>query len=431
MKQEIFDIPAPGIAFIKQQLYAYTHGFETAVCLDNNGLPNALGYHRYEMVAGFGARAILRVEEAGNAFEQLNTFYHKHQSWLLGYFSYDLKNEVEKLTSTNYDGLGFPALYFFVPEILVLVNNSHVTILCDNPDAVWQKILSAPAIKGEGRASVDFCARIDKAAYIDKVEKLRMHIEEGDVYELNLCMEFFAKNAVFNPLESYLNLRHLSPVPFGAYTKVDNNLFALCASPERFLMKQGSKLVSQPIKGTAKRGINTANDEKLKNELKNSEKERAENVMIVDLVRNDLGRSATTGTVKVEELFGIYTFTQLHQMVSTIIAQLNPETNFIAAIKNAFPMGSMTGAPKVKAMQLIEQYEESKRGIYSGSVGYISPDGDFDFNVVIRSLLYNRQNGYASYHVGSAITYDSKPEDEYDECILKALAIKQLFDTKI
>lgn len=394
-------------------------------------MKNALGYHAYEFVAGIGAKAVLRVDEVGNAFEQLLGFYQQHKSWLLGYFSYDLKNEVENLSSHNSDGLSFPALYFFVPQVLVLIKENTVTIACDNPQEAWQNILAAPVIETEGATTANFCAKVDKPTYIKKVEKLRKHIEEGDVYELNLCMEFFANNAEINPLNTYRSLQQISPVPFGAYCKLENNLYALCASPERFLMKQGTKLISQPIKGTAKRSKNNQQDEALKKELQNSEKERAENVMIVDLVRNDLARSAFTGTIKVEELFGIYSFAQVHQMISTISAHIRPEINSIEALKNAFPMGSMTGAPKVKAMELIEYFEESRRGLYSGTIGYITPDGNFDFNVVIRSLLYNHQKGYASYHVGSAITYDSNPEAEYDECILKALAIKQLFKPKI
>jgi para-aminobenzoate synthetase component I len=189
------------------------------------------------------------------------------------------------------------------------------------------------------------------------------------------------------------------------------------------LKKEGNRLISQPIKGTIRRGENEAEDQLLRQQLRNDEKELAENMMIVDLVRNDLARSARTGSVKVEEMFGIYAFRQVHQMISTVTAQLKEAIPFTEAIRQAFPMGSMTGAPKIRAMELIDQYEQSRRGLFSGAVGYITPEGDFDFNVVIRSILYNAANHYLSFHVGSAITYDSVPEKEYEECLLKAQAI--------
>jgi para-aminobenzoate synthetase component 1 len=217
----------------------------------------------------------------------------------------------------------------------------------------------------------------------------------------------------------------LSKAPFSCYFKFDGK-YLLSASPERFLKKQGSKLISMPIKGTARRGKNIEDDLALRRKLLADQKERSENVMIVDLVRNDLSRSSVEGSVKVEELFGIKTFPQVHQMVSTITGVLRDDVHFVDAIRNAFPMGSMTGAPKVRAMELIEQYEKSKRGLYSGAVGYITPEGDFDFNVVIRSLLYNSLNHYLSFHVGSAIVFDSAPEKEYEECLLKAKALIQV-----
>jgi para-aminobenzoate synthetase component 1 len=154
-----------------------------------------------------------------------------------------------------------------------------------------------------------------------------------------------------------------------------------------------------------------------------SEKEKAENLMIVDLVRNDLARSSKTGSVKVEELFGIYSFSQVHQMISTVSSQIKETTSAVEAIKNAFPMGSMTGAPKVMAMELIEKYENTKRGLYSGAIGYFAPNSDFDFNVVIRSIQYNESKQYLNFEVGSAITYDSDANLEYEECLLKAQAM--------
>jgi para-aminobenzoate synthetase component 1 len=223
----------------------------------------------------------------------------------------------------------------------------------------------------------------------------------------------------------FRNLGKLSPNPFSALYKV-NNKWLICASPERFLKKEGSKIFSQPIKGTAKRSAEKKKDEENRINLGSSQKERSENVMVVDLVRNDLSRVCKKGTVKVEELYGIYSFPQVHQMISTISGELKEGILFAEIIRACFPMGSMTGAPKKRVMELIEQYEKTKRGIFSGAVGYISPTGDFDFNVVIRSIMYNAPAHYLSFQAGSAITFYSDPAQEWEECLVKAEAIKKV-----
>lgn len=431
MAQQKFIIPAQTLPAFKTSLYTYANSFNTCLCLDNNQNQNACGYSSYDMVVGMGAKATLKLDDENGAFERLKQFQAEHNSWLLGYLGYDLKNGLEKLTSNNSDGLGFAPLYFFVPEVVVLLITNSVEIIADDPSFIYQAILNTKHDEEITQTNVQFIPRVGRGEYIEKVEKVRQHIAEGDVYEMNLCMEFYANNVEIAPLQTHLRLLKISPVPFAAYGKFGSGHYAMCASPERFIKKQGGKLISQPIKGTAKRGQNPAGDEALKDNLRNSEKEMAENVMIVDLVRNDLARSAVAGSVKVEELFGIYSFPQVHQMISTVTAQLQPNVHWADALAKTFPMGSMTGAPKVMAMQLIEQYEESKRGLFSGAMGYLTPDGDFDFNVVIRSLLYNAQNKYLSYHVGGAITYDSVAQEEFDECMVKALAINSLWGGKI
>ena len=241
-------------------------------------------------------------------------------------------------------------------------------------------------------------------------------------YEINFCQEFFAENTSINTVDIYEKLNAISQAPFTAYCKFGEH-YLICASPERFLQKRSNTLTAQPIKGTTKRALIKADDERLIQELQNSEKERSENVMIVDLVRNDLSRIAKSGTVRVDELFGIYSFKQVHHMISTISCEVKKDVSFTDIIKNTFPMGSMTGAPKVSAMKLIDHFESTKRGLYSGAMGYIDPEGDFDFNVVIRSILYNKENKYLSFMVGSAITDKSDPEKEYEECLLKAKAM--------
>lgn len=358
---------------------------------------------------------------AGNSFDELKNFYAAHQQWIFGYFSYDLKNEIEALYSNRPDGLNFADLYFFVPKYLIAFKNGSAEVLIGD-QSVLEEIESAAFENKKQAKAVQISSRLSRDQYIVKVEALRNHIHRGDIYEINFCQEFFAENAEINPIHTFEALNHVSPTPFAGYFKVYDK-YILSATPERFLCKSGSKLTSQPIKGTAKRSSDPEEDKAIKLQLRNDIKEQAENVMIVDLVRHDLTKSAVKGSVTVDELFGIYSFPQVHQMISTISCELNPEIHFIDAIKNTFPMGSMTGAPKVKAMKLIEEHEVTKRGIYSGSFGYITPDGDFDFNVVIRSILYDAESKYLSFQVGGAITYESNALSEYEECLLKASAI--------
>jgi para-aminobenzoate synthetase component 1 len=248
------------------------------------------------------------------------------------------------------------------------------------------------------------------------------HIHRGDIYEANFCMEFYANNAVIEPLEIYQKLNNISKPPFATFYR-NQHQYLLCASPERYIRKEANKIISQPIKGTAKRFTDSVLDENSKTELATNPKERSENIMIVDLVRNDLSHTANKGTVAVEELCGIYSFEQVHQMISTVVSTTDSSTSPIEILKTTFPMGSMTGAPKISAMKIIEELEETKRGLYSGAVGYFTPDNDFDFNVVIRSILYNAKEEYLSFSVGSAITSQSVPEMEYEECLLKAKAM--------
>lgn len=402
----------------KRKALHYANQYDVCCFLDSNKYQDK--YSEYDFILAFGSKAELKSSK-GNAFHQLRDFYEFHKQWLFGFLSYDLKNETEDLKSANPDYLNFPDLYFFVPEHLIASKSGEITIILGDK-AVLKKIHDFKITQPHNEYDLNIQSRISKNRYIRKVNELKNHINRGDIYEVNFCQEFFSANAEIDPVNTFYLLNKVSPTPFAGYFKVYKN-YILSATPERFMCKRGSKLVSQPIKGTAKRSENLIEDEKIKQQLKNDLKEQTENVMIVDLVRHDLTKSAVKGTVRVDELFGIYSFPQVHQMISTISCDLDPKVHFTEAIKNAFPMGSMTGAPKVKAMQLIEQYEESKRGVYSGSFGFISPNGDFDFNVVIRSILYNSANKYLSFQVGGAITFQSDPESEYEECLLKASAI--------
>lgn len=351
-----------------------------------------------------------------------------------GFISYDYKNKLENLTSNNTDNSCFAEHHFFTPQLLFIFENNHTQLLYNahyystsSLNKLVEKIIAQPIFNNEKKQNIVVKNKITKADYIKKVKALKKHIQLGDAYEVNFCQEFFAKNTQINPIDYYFLLNKKSPTPFSCFVKHKNN-YLLCASPERFIKKTGNSILSQPIKGTIKRGKNQLEDEQLKKELLNNPKERSENIMIVDLVRNDLSKIAKKNSVKVDELCGIYTFPQVHQMISTISAELKENTSFEQVIKALFPMGSMTGAPKISAMQLIEKYETTKRGIYSGTVGYIDSASNFDFNVVIRSITYNKKTNYLSFLVGGAITALSNAESEYEECLLKAKAMLEVLE---
>jgi para-aminobenzoate synthetase component 1 len=302
--------------------------------------------------------------------------------------------------------------------------------MCDDElEEDVQDIMSFENLKSQVSSLKSLKQRISKESYLEKVAGMLEHIHRGDIYEANFCMEFYAEDAVIDPLDIYQRLNAISEPPFAVYFK-NYRQYLLSASPERYIKKEGDKIISQPIKGTAKRSTDTAEDNAIKLELSLNEKERSENIMIVDLVRNDLSRTASKGSVEVEELCGSYTFKQVHHLISTVVSRVATGASPVDVIRTTFPMGSMTGAPKISAMQIIEKLEETKRGLYSGAVGYFTPESDFDFNVVIRSILYNEENKYVSFSVGSAITSLASPEMEYEECLLKAKAMRTVLEVR-
>ncbi len=378
----------------------------------------------FECMLAAGSKKNITVN-AGTAFETLREFYNDNKGWLFGHLGYDLKNETEKLHSKNFDGIGFDDMHFFVPEIVLQLSETEVVIFCDgNAENIFAAIQAEPLVV-VNNTSQDILIknRISKKDYISTIEKLRQHILRGDCYEINFCQEFYTNDIIIDPLSIYHRLIQLSPNPFAALYK-HNDKFCICASPERYLKKKGDKIISQPIKGTSKRDlVNPENDLQNKTYLTQNQKEKSENVMVVDLVRNDLSKVCKQGTVKVEELFGVYSFPQVHQMISTISGIVKDNIDWVDIIKATFPMGSMTGAPKKSVMELIEQYEQTRRGLFSGAIGYINPNGDFDFNVVIRSIFYNASAHYLSFQAGGGITFYSNAEDEYEECLLKAAAM--------
>ena len=395
--------------------------------MDSNDYPQR--YSSYDCMLAVDAFTSVKTDYH-NAFEDLKQYQQTTKDWLFGYLSYDLKNDVEVLHSNNFDGLDFPDLFFFQPKKIVTLKGNQIEIqyltMCDDEvEEDFEEIVKGQESRANSQEIPIIQQRISKESYINKVSKILEHIHRGDIYEANFCMEFFIDNANINPLEKFLKLNEISKSPLAVFFK-NNTHFLLSASPERYLKKEGELVISQPIKGTAKRFLDAVEDEKSKSELASDPKERTENIMISDLVRNDLSRTAQKGSVKVEELCGIYSFEQVHQMISTITSKLDQQYTVADVIKTTFPMGSMTGTPKVSVLKIIEELEETKRGLYSGAVGYFTPNSDFDFNVVIRSILYNQEKKYASFSVGSAITSQSIPKMEYEECLLKAKAMREV-----
>jgi len=407
----------------KSQLLLWSQQFREVVFLDSNDYPSK--YSSFDCVLAVDSFTSLQTDYH-NAFEDLKQYQQQSKDWLFGYLSYDLKNDTEDLYSTNFDGLEFPDLFFFQPKKLFFLKGNQIEIhylyLCDDElESDFHDIINCK-LQTKNHKPLDIKQRISKESYLSKVRSMLEHIHRGDIYEANFCMEFYAKNATIDPSNIYQKLNSISKPPFATFFK-NNQYYLLCASPERYLRKEENKVISQPIKGTAKRYSDSVLDENSKKELSENPKERSENIMIVDLVRNDLAHTATKGSVEVEELCGVYTFKQVHQMISTVISKVESTIPPIEILQTTFPMGSMTGAPKISAMKIIEELEETKRGLYSGALGYFTPTHDFDFNVVIRSILYNAQNKYLSFSVGSAITAQSIAEQEYEECLLKAKAM--------
>lgn len=422
--QKVASFPTQDIPDLKEKLIRYASNFPLAAIYDSNSsqfAANRQHYINYDLIAGFSftVDSPLTIRK----FEDLGAINENNPNWYLGYITYDVKNFIEKLYSSNPDAINWPPVLFFKPDILFLQKDEIVTVYSCMNDIDLEVFNAKKSRQNSAHFSFsepNLRPRMTKTEYLRSVSELKKEIARGNIYEINFCQEFYNTHEI-DPYESFLIINAKTPSPFAAFFKFEDK-FLLSASPERFLMKKQSKLISQPIKGTAPRGESALKDKQLVTQLKMDLKERTENIMIVDLVRNDLSRIAKKNTVRVKELCGVYSFPHVHQMISTISADL-PPISFLDIIKATFPMGSMTGAPKLSAMKLIEVFEIVKRGLYSGTVGYISPGMDFDFNVIIRSLQYNATNHYVSYMAGGAITAMSDPEKEYDECLLKAYAI--------
>ncbi len=396
------------------------------VCLlQSNGSHSFYHDDEYEFILAIGCRQQCRTEF--NAIETLQQFIDRNRGhWLFGVISYDVKNEIENLQSANPAVFSVPLVCFFIPETVILKRKN---------EPVWQYSqgsnkrlhhFSFPSLQKEPAILKPFTIQPSLQAdeYLQVVNRLKHHIQYGNIYEITFCLNFFSEDVRIHPWNTWLRLHALSPAPMACYFKA-GTLHLISSSPERFLKKKNDRLISQPIKGTIRRSAVREEDEQLKRALAESDKERSENVMIVDLVRNDLSRLARRGSVQVEELFGIYSLSHVHQMISTISCRIRPEITFADIIRATFPMGSMTGAPKISAMKLIDEYERFRRGWFSGCAGYIDPAGNFDFNVIIRSIIYDAEKNRLSFPAGSAITIGCDARQEYEECLLKALMMRK------
>jgi len=401
----------------------WANQFNIFCLLDNNQYNQ--GHSAFECMLAAGCKRSFTPNN-GATFDQLQQFHQQQPSWLFGHLGYGLKDETESVFTSKSTLIDFGKAFFFEPEILIRLEDHQLHIESDtlDPALIFDQIEACSGERPAQRyAPVNATALMSKEAYIKAVTTLKQHIKRGDCYELNFCQYFLAQHTIVDPSYLFQKLSSLSPNPFNALYKL-NDRYCICASPERFLQKTGQTLLSQPIKGTIKRNTNDAiEDEANKQQLLNSQKEKSENVMVVDLVRNDLSRVCEEGSVYVDELFGIYSFPQVHQMISSVKGTLRSNLHFTDALKATFPMGSMTGAPKKRVMELIDQYETHARGLFSGSIGYITPNEDFDFNVVIRSIFYDASQHLVTFAAGGGITFYSDPEQEYEESLLKAQAI--------
>jgi para-aminobenzoate synthetase component 1 len=364
---------------------------------------------------------VLQPEEVVD-WRALSRWINDKRDWVVGWVGYDGRRAVEQFDDGLFKRGHMPVVCLIKPKHVVSISAGEYRMMKGTWNEAWKEWLNLNECSDSIDQRVEWHQGVSKEDYRMHAQDLLYQIQQGNIYEANYCIDFFANARLNDPAAVWRRLYKKTNAPFAAYAEVDGQ-HLLCASPERYLKRTGHRVISQPIKGTARRSQDPAEDEQLKQQLASSRKEQAENVMIVDLVRNDLSRCALRGSVKVDELFGVHTFTTVHHLISTISCEVDAACDWTALMQASFPMGSMTGAPKLSAMQWIERHERLSRGIYSGTLGYIDPSGDFDFNVVIRSIQYDAARQLLQCHVGGAITALSDLEEEYKECLLKASAV--------
>ncbi|MCB9223606.1 MAG: anthranilate synthase component I family protein [Crocinitomicaceae bacterium] len=372
---------------------------------------------------GWGVKDHYNASDHSFTLKDFQDFISKHkQEYKLGYFGYDLKNVVEpQLSSQNRDQLGFPDTFWFIPENILICSGGNC-MYSGKEDL--NEILNAGIPNSNFQHhQIDLEPFTNKENYLKHVDQILQHIQRGDIYEVNYCVNFSSPGEI-DPVQTFIKLNENAQAPFSSFFGFEGK-HILSASPERFIQKTGDQLISQPIKGTARRDSDPLTDQHLANQLQLDKKERSENVMIVDLVRNDLSKLAKKNSVEVPELFTVHTFKTVHQLISTVQCEVKEGTTEADILNALFPMGSMTGAPKFSAMTIAEEQEDFKRGVYSGAIGVFHPNGNFDLNVVIRSILYNSVEKVISASVGGAITINSDPLSEYKECLIKLEALQK------
>lgn len=408
---------------VKDELLAWAAGFDY-VCFLDSCETETDRYGKYEFILAVADQDA----EVCHSWEALREKVEPgYDRWWFGSLTYEARTSLEpRLKSKNPPRIDFPEVCFFQAETVFFQRKGSTEIEALPSFAAYLaegRSLPAPVVELKTGLKSDFT----QAEYVATVETIRQHIYQGDCYEINLSQNFHAIADIPSPASLWRQLTDVSPTPFAAYAKF-GEVHLMGASPERFLQLNGDRLLTQPIKGTAPRAADPVEDGQLLAQLRASHKDQAENVMIVDLSRNDLYRSSVVDGVSVPHLYEVQSFAKVHHLVSSVVAEKDASVSPLQAVAYAFPPGSMTGAPKVRSCELIDDYERHARGMYAGSVGYIAPGGDFDLNVVIRSMVYHAGNGVLTYQTGGAITWDSDPESEYEETLVKARAIEEVLN---
>ncbi len=423
-------VDSHSINTIRNNLEIMADNYDHVFWLDSCNQANPYGIGEFDLLVGLGAKRELELKEGEFTWEEVNNFVRSNK-WMFFGLSYEFKSKTNHLVSANPTPFAWPIMSLVEPEIVVAIKRNGEILLSGISLVSLTHPLSIEVSQDASLRYQDMKSSMTKEEHQEKVVQIKKEIAAGNMYEMNLCMSHeLTQFQCSNPFQLHQQLIQASPTPFSSYVKFREK-HVLCASPERYLSVQDNTMFAQPIKGTSKRYRDENKDAASRLHLANSIKERAEHIMIVDLVRNDLSKLCAAGSVRVEELFGIYGYRHVNQMISTISGELSKPFDFVETLHATFPMGSMTGAPKYIVLKFIEALETSARGWYSGSIGYVEPNGNMDSNVVIRTLLYDDKHKSASFSVGGAITYDSDPDQEYEECLLKSKAIRLLLDANL
>jgi para-aminobenzoate synthetase component I len=378
----------------------------------------------------------------GNPFEELKVLLEKYKTQdsntipflggAVGYFAYDMGHHIEKLPRTAVDDVNIPDSCFGLYDSIIAVDHQTKTTyiiangINEKPETEVEELkrkinnISAHSfIDNPGLACSEIQSNFTKEAYMKAVQRVKDYIRSGDIYQANLTQRFKCHTEEA-PFSIYSRLRQLNPAPFACYMNFGEG-HILSSSPERFIRIQDNIIETRPIKGTKPRGGTAEEDRANKEELLSSEKDKSELLMIVDLERNDLGKVSKTGTVKVSELFYLEEYATVHHLVSTVTGEMKDNIDAIDVIQAAFPGGSITGAPKIHSMEIIDELEPTQRNIYTGSIGYLGFNGSIDLNIAIRTIVM--KEGTAYFQAGGGIVWDSDPELEYEETLHKAKAL--------